>query len=762
MFVLGAHLPASAQLSPLKKVVEGPKPEQPLAEKADDVRKRLELWHQKAREDLERFEQAGGKTALPEGVTAADLDDRCRDLEQIAITTTSVLKNLNTVADARKAADAARAADAAWTGFKETPPYSVLMMDDLLNEREAVQTRLSSHAASLANFERLLGNALVETKAAEDAVSRQVIAVQNADDQTSATAKWRLESARMKARLMAVRASYLQASCDALKERISAAKADAALTERKIATASPETRFEKDDLAKIEKLAKERKNSVEKELTAVSKRLKSAFTQRNQVQEAVEALPPPATDGVEADGHKLAKFRVELADLRIETLQSVSEQLESLNQLETIAVTAYRERYALTKSATPADRTRALEAMNTLAERLDAWLTVVDNELATCWANLSAFESRAASIAVEDPRYSLVDELRAAHSEKLAMNQRVRQVVSTQGKLIRRWIDDHSPKTDDVGLTQRMSLWGRSAWDAVKKIWSFEVMSFEGEKVVIDGQTFTGAKIPVPLGMLLRALLFFLIGYWVATRVANRVQTTIVTRGRIAEAQARTLRNWVMIIVVAALVLGTLKFLHIPLTVFAFFGGALAIGVGFGTQTLIKNFISGIIVLAERKVRVGDILDVDGVVGTVVEVNTRSSIIRSADDVETMIPNSLFLENRVTNWTLSSPKMRRSLRVGVAYGADTRKVMDVLTECAGRHGRICKEPDPFAVFEDFGGNAMIFILYFWVELGPQSNVAVITSDLRLMIEKRFGESGIALPTPQREAQPAADALTKLK
>ena len=136
-----------------------------------------------------------------------------------------------------------------------------------------------------------------------------------------------------------------------------------------------------------------------------------------------------------------------------------------------------------------------------------------------------------------------------------------------------------------------------------------------------------------------------------------------------------------MIVVGVFLAIGTLAFLKIPLTVFAFFGGALAIGLGFGMQTLIKNFISGIIVLAERKVRVGDILDVDGIVGTVVEVNTRSSIIRSADDVETMIPNSVFLENRVTNWTLTSAKMRRSLRVGVAYGTHPQKVMEILTEC---------------------------------------------------------------------------------
>ncbi len=191
----------------------------------------------------------------------------------------------------------------------------------------------------------------------------------------------------------------------------------------------------------------------------------------------------------------------------------------------------------------------------------------------------------------------------------------------------------------------------------------------------------------------------------------------MVTRGHVAEAQARTLRNWAMIAVGVALALITLSFLKIPLTVFAFFGGALAIGLGFGMQTLIKNFISGIIVLVERKIRVGDILDVDGII----------SIIRSADDVETMIPNSVFLENRVTNWTLSTSRMRRNLRVGVAYGTDPRMVMEILTDCAGRHGLVCKDPAPFAVFEDFGDNALIFMLYFWIELGKGANPMVVIS-----------------------------------
>ena len=211
-----------------------------------------------------------------------------------------------------------------------------------------------------------------------------------------------------------------------------------------------------------------------------------------------------------------------------------------------------------------------------------------------------------------------------------------------------------------------------------------------------------------------------------------------------------------MIVIGAALLIGTLSVLKIPLTVFAFLGGALAIGVGFGTQTLIKNFISGIIVLVERKVRVGDVLDVEGIVGTVVEINTRSSVIRGGDDLETIIPNSMFLENRVTSLTLSSAKVRRSVRVGAAYGTSPQLVMDILRESAARHGLICKEPAPFAVFDDFGDNALMFTLYFWVDLHAQAGAMIVASDLRLMIEKRFTEAGVGIPYPQRDMHLTTD------
>ena len=753
--VAGFLQPVHAQISTLKKVVEGEQPVKSVEpEKTEDIRKRLESWQQEARDTLSRFESTDTAVVLPEGITAAEFEERRRDIEQMILITGSSIKNLNALADAAKEAETARAEDAGWTGFKEAPPYSVLMVDELLNERDTIKAKLTSHESSLANYERLLASTVTETKAAEAAASAMIAAVQSAGEGKGDAAKWRLEAARAKARLLATRASYMQASCASLRDRIAASKADLALVERKVRIAAPSSRFAAEDLAKIEKISTERKNATEKEITTLSKRLKSAMANRSQAQSALDALLATATNGKEPDGLELAKFRVEVAEGRIESLQSMIESLDSLVQLENVNVKSHQDRFTILTSGNPIERAKALESLRLVSDRIRAWLNVVENEMSNCGADLSKIEFRAASITTEDPRFPLVNEQRAARSEKLAMLQRAFQAVSSQRKLIRRWVTEFSPKADEGAFLERVSTMAANSWATVGKIWAFEVTSYEN-KVEVDGQTLTG-KVPVTLGMLLRALLFFILGYWIASKLANRIQATLVARGHLAETHARMLRNWLMIVVGLFLAIGTLSFLGIPLTVFAFFGGALAIGLGFGMQTLIKNFISGIIVLAERKIRVGDVLDVDGIRGVVVEVNTRSSVIRSADDEETMIPNSMFLENRVTNLTLSSRKVRRVLRVGVAYGTHPQTVMEILAESASRHGLICKDPAPFAIFEDFGDNSLVFTLYFWVELGGATNSMVVSSDLRLMIDKRFSEAGIGIPFPQRDMHLTTD------
>jgi potassium efflux system protein len=188
----------------------------------------------------------------------------------------------------------------------------------------------------------------------------------------------------------------------------------------------------------------------------------------------------------------------------------------------------------------------------------------------------------------------------------------------------------------------------------------------------------------------------------------------------------------------------------IPLAVFAFLGGALAIGVGFGAQNLINNFISGFILLAERPIRPGDIIETEGVRCRVETIGERCTRVRRFDGIEILIPNSQLLEQSVTNMTHSDERMRASIKVGVAYGSPTRKVQEVLTQIAVEHPLVLKEPKPMVIFESLGESALNFVLFFWVDLPAQPDWRMVASDLLHRICERMAEENIVISFPQRD------------
>ena len=176
-----------------------------------------------------------------------------------------------------------------------------------------------------------------------------------------------------------------------------------------------------------------------------------------------------------------------------------------------------------------------------------------------------------------------------------------------------------------------------------------------------------------------------------------------MTRLGVAPELANLLRQWSQALLLTLLIVTSLVWVKIPLTIFAFLGGAFAIGVGFGTQNLLKNVISGILLLIERPLRVGDLIEVENVRGRVTTIGLRSSTVRDAKGVVTLIPNSTFLER---NTSRTGPIRvgigRFSLRVGAPYGSSTQAVMDLLVGLAVNHSRVLKTPQPQVLLEEFG------------------------------------------------------------
>ena len=244
-------------------------------------------------------------------------------------------------------------------------------------------------------------------------------------------------------------------------------------------------------------------------------------------------------------------------------------------------------------------------------------------------------------------------------------------------------------------------------------------------------------------------LLMLLIGLWLARWsehwLSKRLEQRNVDPGAVL-----LIRRLFYILVILVLVFTGLDLLSIPLTAFAFITGAIAIGVGFGAQNIINNFISGWILMWERPIRIGDQVELDDMLGTVETIKTRFTRVRRFDGVRLMIPNSQLLENTVVNRTIVDRKIRSHVRVGVEYGSDVQMVKRLLDEVSANNPDILKDPAPAVIFEDFGDSALIFDSFFWIEVTKKRSLRSVRSALRFEIDRVCKENDIVIAFPQRD------------
>jgi len=160
--------------------------------------------------------------------------------------------------------------------------------------------------------------------------------------------------------------------------------------------------------------------------------------------------------------------------------------------------------------------------------------------------------------------------------------------------------------------------------------------------------------------------------------------------------------------------------------------------------------VSGFMIQLERPFKPGDFIDINGMQGEVIDMGVRAAIILSPNGVETVVPNTSFIESNFTNWTMRNSHVRFELLVGVAYGSDTTLVRELLLGEVNRHGLVEKDPKPDVLFSDFGSDALQFLVWFWVDMRKQNSPKKIASDLRFMIEKTLRQNNIIIAFPQRD------------
>jgi len=184
------------------------------------------------------------------------------------------------------------------------------------------------------------------------------------------------------------------------------------------------------------------------------------------------------------------------------------------------------------------------------------------------------------------------------------------------------------------------------------------------------------------------------------------------------------------------------------LTSLAVVFGLLSVGIGFGLQNIVSNFISGLIILFERPIKIGDQITIGDVLGKVQNISLRATLIRTFDNISIIVPNSEFITSQVINWSHHDPKIRIHVSVGVAYGSDVPLVINSLLEVARNHPEVLKDPAPKVWFLEFGDSSLNFDLLAWIP-SPRKRPDVI-SDLNKGIDDIFRKNKIQIPFPQRD------------
>lgn len=255
----------------------------------------------------------------------------------------------------------------------------------------------------------------------------------------------------------------------------------------------------------------------------------------------------------------------------------------------------------------------------------------------------------------------------------------------------------------------------------------------------------TELTIGLILTLLISLIALFVVSEWIRRfivhKVLNRYQIDVGTR--------QTIGIITKYILILAGVFSILQTNGIDLSAFGILAGAIGVGIGFGLQNITNNFISGLIILFEQPIKIGDRIEVGDVSGDVIKISARSTMIVTNDNISIIVPNSQFIDSQVINWSHNDRNIRFNFPVGVSYKEDPEKVRNIVLEVARGNPGVLNNPQPDVLFDEYGDNSLNFILRVWSS-EYIDRPKVLKSQLYYEIFKRFTEEGVEIPFPQRD------------
>ncbi len=258
-----------------------------------------------------------------------------------------------------------------------------------------------------------------------------------------------------------------------------------------------------------------------------------------------------------------------------------------------------------------------------------------------------------------------------------------------------------------------------------------------------------GEKTPITLEGIFYFLISILLLFYLTDKFQKKVVHKILVKSKIDLGVSESIGTIFRYIAITIGLFVIIQTAGIDLTALGFIAGALGVGIGFGLQGITNNFISGLIILFERPVKVGDRIDVGEISGDVVRIAARATTVITNDNISIIIPNSEFINSRVINWSHNDRRIRFNYTVGVSYNENPRIIRKLLLDVAKENNAVLKHPPPDVLFQDFADSALIFNLRVWTyEYTDRPNV--LKSHIYYAIFKKFDDNNIKIPYPQRD------------
>ena len=414
----------------------------------------------------------------------------------------------------------------------------------------------------------------------------------------------------------------------------------------------------------------------------------------------------------------------------------------------------WQARHDIWNTTDPKSFEKTARAVNDRMQDVQTWHPLI--------ANLNAKTQerrRAAQALLEDPNQKAPD----------ATRQLVEKYFVQEDAALSKWETgfDHlvqlltlanadlTERRGQLNMGQKLNVAAATLGGEIGTLWNAEIFHLN-DSVFINGEVIQRPS-PVTLGMMLSALLILIIGGLLSAASSRWIRSHLSARFSLDANTGTIIQKFSNALLLVCIILIALAVVKIPLTIFALLGGAAAIAVGFGSQQLVNNLISGIILLFERPIRIGDIIDVGTYAGTVTSIGTRCSQLRRADGVEILIPNSVILQGTVVNWTLTDSHVRQEILVGINYGSPVEKALEIIAQVAKSHPDVLKNGDANVFFHDFGADAIVLRLLYWVDKQVIGSAHRVPSELRLSIYNALSAAGIGLAFPQRDIHLATAA-----